>query len=190
MADSSSPATQPEGPAAAVRAFDAAVTRGDAAAVAGRIAAVNEDERLLKPGLADVCATVGPFHHAMTDHYGAAAKGKWGDGGNALNVTRDAVQGEQATVTTPDAKTPATVALVRQDGQWRLTFAGVAAVMGLRQVDATVPPDEPLRRLIEMREAMRAVTADVRAGRFATAEAAADAGKKAMADAARGAQAQ
>ena len=174
--------------------FFSAVAKGDAKPIAGLIAATNADEKLLRPALAELCAAVGQFDRGVTENFGAAKAGRWAAAsGDALprKMKADAAHAGEATVVLgATGQSAVEVSLVQEAGQWRLTFGAVAALMRLRQVDVAIPSDEPLRRLTEMTEALRAVTADVKAHRIPSAEAAADAGRAALADAARGKNAQ
>ncbi|MDB5325891.1 MAG: hypothetical protein JWM57_1460 [Phycisphaerales bacterium] len=191
MADHILPAPPPD---KTVDDFVSAVAKGDAKRVEALIASQNADEQLLRPGLAGVCAAVGRFDGAVTEAFGPAKAGRWGaaTGDVKPRTTRlDAAHaGQLVVVLGTEGHGAVDVPLVQEAGRWRLTFGAVAALMRLRQVEATIPTDEPLRRLTEMAEAIQTVTADVKGRRITSPEAAADAGRAALGDAARGKNAQ
>ena len=178
--------TQPLGPAETVAKFRADCSTGDSHAVERGIAATNSEEAMLRPNLAGVCVMAGTYESAMTTQFGKAAAGKWGMT-PAAGPGGETVTGEKATVRLP-GKAGSGVALVRQEGQWKLTFAGVEAFLSARHVEPAVPTDEPLRRLTDVAEGMRQVIDAIGRGEYPTATAAADAAEKAWTDAARGAQ--
>jgi hypothetical protein len=183
-------ATRPTGPGEAMDTFLRSLTAADQTELTRRIAATNADEEMLRTTLGAACREVGAFGVAMTDRFAAGAAGKWGVGAAAATAEPVREAADAAVVRVTAAGAARDVELIRQGGVWKLTYAGVAEVLRQRQVEPLLPIDEPLRRLVDVAEAMKVVTAAIRKGEYATADAAAEAGRKAWTEAARGANTQ
>jgi hypothetical protein len=191
-AQTTRPTTMPQRPEEVVAHAWDAIARADDLSLEPLIGPQGEEQRLIRGGLARVAAGIELFDRAMKQKFGPATTPRFASACvlPPLHVASNGSRPDFVMVLGDEPGPRTEIELIRQNGEWRLTFEGLRGLLRLRQVDLPLPNDEAPRRMTEMGEAIRAAAKNVSIDEYPTADAAQQAGREALVDASRGKNAQ
>jgi hypothetical protein len=158
-------------PKGSLKAFTTALDAGDAGTMRKLLSATTPTEKRMADATIDFAVAIADLNHAMEHRFGREeAQAALPQSSQDLNQSlgfidkaEEKVDGDSAVVSNTPGTAPSTIMLKKVDGIWKISLADQANSTSPKQLDET------LTMLTTQCRLMREVTADVKAGKFATA---------------------